>query len=213
MMIKSRVVIAHLLSLVLLLSVANVYPQSTSQKPPAVLATTIPARVIADPSVRAGWRRYGFGEGPGFSVILPAEPVVTSEGVQTQILNTYIAATSYGVYAAARVDRIPVHMESAPEEVRSRYFREYFQGFAKGMEKALASTGQSVQLQEVTRVATTTGRNGFQQRFALGSMQGRAQMVFVGNSAFCIIAVWTPATPANDDESFFSSFRITTVAN
>jgi hypothetical protein len=212
-MIKFRAVKAHLICLVLLLSVANVHPQSAAPKPPTDPVNAIPARVIDDPSVRAGWRRYGFGASAGFSVILPAEPALTSEAMQTQIINTYIAATSSGVYAAARVDRIPVHMESAAEQVRSRYFREYFQGFAKGMEKSLASTGQSVQLQEVTKVATAAGRDGFQQRFAFGSMQGRAQMVFVGSSAFCIIALWTPAAPAADYESFFSSFRITNVAN
>ena len=211
-MIKSCFVKAQLVSLVLLLFVASLPAQSPSPTPPRATVTGIPARAIDDPSVRVGWRRYAFGASPGFSVILPSEPALTSEGVQTQILNTYIAATPSGVYAAARVDRIPVHMESAAEEVRNRYFREYFQGFAKGMEKALASTGQSVQLQEVTKVATAAGRDGFQQRFALGSMQGRAQMVFVGNSAFCVIAMWAPAALATDYESFFSSFRITTSA-
>ncbi len=204
-----------LLPFMLLLTVVSVHPQATQPPQPGVPVNAVPAHVIEDSSVRAGWRRYGFGARPTPSVILPAAP---SNGVETvtggQVINTYIATTSSGVYVAARVDRIPINMESASEEVRGRYFREFFQGFAKGFQQGLsAKNPDTLELLEVTKVTTAAGRVGFQQRLTLGTTQGRAQMVFVGNSAFCIIAFWFPTAPATDYDFFFGSFRIISNSN
>jgi hypothetical protein len=212
MIIKLCVVSVTLLSLALMLSVATAHAQTSAPLSPP--ANAIPARVMEDPSVRTGWRRYGFGATPNLSVILPGAPSNAVEVVDAQVVNTYISTTSSGVYAAVRVDRIPINLGSASEEARSRYFREFFQGFAKGFHKGLGSTVQdSLQLLEVTTVKTAAGRDGYQQRLTIGTMQGRAQMMFVGNSAFCIVAFWLPTAPAADYDSFFGSFRITSGAN
>ena len=210
MVTKLSVAKIALLPSVLLLTVITVHPQTAGQTTTVLTPNTIPAHVIEDSSVRSGWQRYGFGVKPALSVILPAAPNSAVENLAGgQVVNTYVGTTNSGVYAAARVDRIPINIENASEEARSRYFREFFEGFAKGFQEASSSKiPDSLQLLEVTKVTTAAGRDGFQQRLTLGTTQGRAQMVFVGNSAFCVIAFWFPTAPAADVDSFFGSFRV-----
>jgi len=190
-------------------SSALIRAQSPQPQQPGLPALMIPARVVEDPSVKDGWRRYEIGATPTLSLILPSKPNGTVEEVQGQVINTYVSANSTGVYAAVRIDRLATNLERATEEARSNYFRTFFQGFALGFEKAVSqSVKDKLELLEVTQVPTATGRNGFQQRMTLGTTQGRGQMVFVGNSAIGLVALWFPGAPAADVDSFFGSFRI-----
>ena len=199
-----------LMTLVLLVLSSNalVHAQSPAPQKPG-LPSAIPARAVEDPSVKAGWRRYEIGATATLGVILPSVPAHTVETAGGQDINTYVSTNETGVYAAVRIDRLPVNLESASEEVRSRYFQSFFEGFARGFQKGLGPTiKDSLALLEVTLEMTATGRKGYQQRLTLGTMQGRSQMVFVGNSAFALVALWLPNAPAADYESFFGSFRI-----
>ena len=198
-----------LLLVIVIASAAFVRAQSPEPKPPGLPVGAIPARPIEDPSVKTGWRRYEMGTTPTLGVVLPSSPSVTFETAQGQQINTYVSTNSSGVYAAVRIDRIPINLETASDEVRSRYFQSFFDGFARGFQKGLGpSVKDSLDLLEVTQLTTATGRKGFQQRLTLGSMQGRSQMVFVGDSAFALVALWLPDAPAADYDSFFSSFRL-----
>lgn len=200
-----------LATLVLLVVSSNalVHAQSSAPQSAELPSNAIPARPVEDPSVRAGWRRYEIGATPTLGVILPSVPGITVESVRGQDINTYVSTNQSGVYAAVRIDRLPMNLESAPDEDRSRYFQSFFEGFARGFQKGLGPTVKdALALLEVTKVMTATGRNGYQQRLTLGTMQGRSQMVFVGNSAFALVALWLPNAPPAEYDSFFSSFRI-----
>ncbi|HEY5884644.1 MAG TPA: hypothetical protein VIT88_08145 [Pyrinomonadaceae bacterium] len=204
-----KLIIAALLLLVTASSYVAVSAQSPQAQTPGLPGLMIPARVVADPSVKAGWNRYEMGATPTLSLILPSKPDGTVEGVQGQIINTYVSVSSTAVYAAVRIDGLSTSLERAIEEARSRYFRSFFQGFARGFEKGLGpSITDKLELLEITQVPTATGQNGFQQRLTFGTAQGRAQMVFVGNSAFGLVALWFPNAPAGDVDSFFGSFRV-----
>jgi hypothetical protein len=197
--------------LVAVLSAASIANgQAPETKSPGPPTNAWPIRVIEDPSVRTGWRRYEIGASPTLSVILPSIPGGTLERVGANVINTHVSSNGSGVYAAVRVDQIPLNLEAASEEARNLYFSQFFQGFAKSFQKGLGPTiKDSLEFLDVTKVKTAAGRDGLQQRLRLGSTQGRAQMVFVGNSAFCVIAFWFPTAPAADYDSFFESFRIT----
>ena len=200
-----------LATLVLLVSSCNalVHAQSPAPQKPGLPGNAIPARAVEDPSVKAGWRRYEIGATPALGVILPSVPAHTVETARGQDINTYVSANESGVYAAVRIDRLPLSLESTSEEARSRYFQSFFDGFARGFQKGLGPTiKDSLALLEVTQLTTATGHKGFQQRLTLGSMHGRSQMVFVGDSAFALVALWLPKAPAADNDSFFGSFRI-----
>ena len=208
-MMHSRLIRATLLLIVAVFSGGVVGVQSAQSQTPALPPNAIPARAVADPSVQVGWQRYDMGAAPALSLILPEAPGVTVETVQGQLINTYVAAGNLAVYAAVRIDGLPTNLEQASEEKRSGYFRSFFQGFSQGFQKGLGPTNKdTLQLLDVTLVATATGRRGYQQRLTLGTAQGRAQMVFVGTSAFGIVALWFPNASAQDQELFFNSFRV-----
>ena len=191
------------------ISIALVRAQAPEPQKPALPAGAIPARPVDDSSVKPGWRRYEMGTTPTLGVVLPSPPGVTVETAQGQQINTYVSTSTSGVYAAVRIDRLPMNLETASEDARSRYFQGFFDGFARGFQKGLGPTVKdSLALLEVTQLTTATGRKGFQQRLTLGTMQGRSQMVFVGDSAFALVALWLPEAPAADYDSFFGSFRI-----
>ena len=198
-------------TLVLLVVSSNalVHAQSPTPQSPGLPGNAIPARAVEDPSVRAGWRRYEIGATPTLSVALPSVPGTTVESARGQDINTYVSTNQSGVYAAVRIDRLPMNLESATDEARSKYFQDFFDGFARGFQKGLGPTVKdSLALLEVTKVMTATGRSGYQQRLTLGAMHGRSQMVFVGNSAFALVALWLPNAPPAEYDSFFGSFRI-----
>ncbi len=200
-----------LATLVLLVASCNalVHAQSPAPQKPGLPSNAIPARAIEDPFVKAGWRHYEIGATPTFGVILPSVPAHTVETARGQDVNTYVSTNQSGVYAAVRIDRLPMNLESASDESRSRYFQSFFDGFARGFQKGLGPTVKdTLALLEVTQLTTATGHKGFQQRLTLGSMQGRSQMVFVGDSAFALVALWLPNAPAADYDSFFGSFRL-----
>ena len=203
-----------LLPVVLMATMINVHSQSPTPAPPGLPATVIPPRVINDPSAKpSGWQRYQFGANPGFSVILPSAPVGSSEVAGVQVINNYMSSTGSVVYAVTRVDHIELSLETASEKARSDYFKGFFQGFAKGFEgPPSGQTQDTVHLLDVTKVRAA-GRDGFEQRLTYKTWLGRGQMIFVGDSAFCVIAMWLPSVPAADYDSFFESFRIERAAN
>ena len=194
-----------LLLTIVIASTALVDAQSPTPKNPGLPVGAIPIRPVDDPSVKVGWRRYEIGTTPILGVVLPSPPDVTTETIEGQLVNTYVSTNPSGVYTAVRIDRLPVNLENASEDARGRYFQSFFEGFARSFQNNLQ---YSLVLLDVTQLTTATGSKGFQQRLTLGPMQGRAQMVFVGNSAFALVALWLPDTPATDYESFFDSFRL-----
>jgi hypothetical protein len=208
-MTELRLILATLALLLAMFSGAGVQAQSSEPKKPGLPAGAIPARAVEDPSVKPGWRRYEIGTTPTLGVILPSDPGITFEAVQGQQVNTYVSSNQSGVYAAVRIDHLQMNLGTASAEARNRYFQSFFDGFARGFQKGLGPTVKdSLALLEVSQLMTATGRNGFQQRLTLGSMHGRSQMVFVGDSAFALVALWLPSAPAADYDSFFDSFRI-----
>ena len=203
-----------LLLMLLALTAATSLGQAPVSKLPAQPVDPIPAKVVADISAPAGWQRYQFGERPQFSVILPAAPESSAERMpdSTTIVNLYIApAAGTGIFAAARLDKIPADLEKAPESRREAFFKEYFAGFAKGFQESMAKNNLSFQLQllDSQKVVTATGRGGFQQDMSVGPFKGRSQLVFVGTSAFCVLAIWNEKVPAATYETFFKSFQLT----
>ena len=203
-----------LLVLLFALTAATSLGQAPVSKPPALPADSIPAKVVVDPNTPAGWQRYQFGERPQFSVILPAAPESSAEQMpdSTTIVNLYIApAVGIGIFAAARLDKIPADLEKAHESRREAFFKEYFGGFAKGFQESMAKNNLSFQLQllDSQKVVTATGRSGFQQDMSVGPFKGRAQLVFVGTSAFCVLAIWNEQVPTATLETFFKSFKLT----
>ncbi|MCM3869245.1 MAG: hypothetical protein ND895_00935 [Pyrinomonadaceae bacterium] len=187
--------------------------QSTTPTPaakpglPAIFA--IQPKVIEDPSVRAGWRRYQFGDDPAFSVILPSPPEAIAERTKgDSVVYLYMSVTDTAVYGAARMTGLGVDMERAPETERQGYFRNFIEGFAKGFQESVKKNNYELNLLDPKK-AIAAGREAFQQDLTVGPYQGSAQLVFVGSGAFCVLSIWNPQSPPANGVTFFNSFQLT----
>ncbi|HEV2883771.1 MAG TPA: hypothetical protein VGW36_02875 [Pyrinomonadaceae bacterium] len=190
--------------------VSSVQAQSPTPSPATV---AVQAKVIDDPTVHAGWRRYQFGERPHFSVIFPVAPQGTTEkppDAGGATVNTYISSNQNAFYAASRIDGIALNIENAGDAKREEFFKVYMQGFARGFEQGMKSRNANFELKllEPKRI-TIAGRPGFQQDFSVLPFNGSGRLVFVGTGAFVVVAIWSPDNPVADREAFFKSFQLT----
>jgi hypothetical protein len=193
--------------------VATVRGQSPAATPAAVAPpAVIQPKIIEDPTVRTGWRRYQFGDQPFFSVILPSAPEATAErapGPAAAVVHLYISSTNTGVYAASRLDGIGLSIERETETERQRFFRTYIEGFAKGFQASMKKENLNYEFKLLEpKKITVAGREAFQQDLTVGPFQGSAQLVFAGSGAFCVLSIWNPQAPAGDQEAFFRSFQL-----
>jgi hypothetical protein len=194
----------------LLLTIVCVSAQT--QEPPSSV-TPVPAKVINDPNVPTGWRRYQFGDAPLFSVILPAAPEVSAERapeVPNAVVSLYVSLNENAIYAASRIEGLGLNMESASEGARQLYFKNYIEGFGRGFQTSMKQNNIDHELKMLppTKVKAA-GRNAYQQDFTVGPFTGRAQLTFAGSSAFCIMTVGNQRTPAADREIFLNSLQLT----
>lgn len=188
---------------------ATVRGQSPAATPAAVKPTAIQPKVIEDPSVPAGWRRYQFGDEPAFSVILPGPPEATAEGMSgAGVVYMYMSVTDTAIYAAVRLTGLGHDMERASETERQTYFRNFIEGFAKGFQESGKKNDFELKLLDTKKV-TAAGREAFQQDLTAGPYQGSAQLVFAGSGAFCVLSFWNPQSPAANGVAFFNSFQLT----
>jgi len=188
--------------------IATTWGQSLPASP-GLPATFIQPKVIEDRSVRAGWQRYQFGVEPPFSVILPVAPDVTAERNATALVNTYLSNKGSAVYGASRLDGIGRISESATEDERQTFFRNFIEGFARGFQEALKKDNLKYEMKlSEPRKVTAAGHEALQQDLTVGAFQGSAQLVFLGSGAFCVFSIWNPETPAADREAFFNSFQL-----
>ena len=203
------------LLIVLGLTAISVSAQATATATPTPRQAVppVPAKVIDDASVPSGWRRYQFGESPNFSVIMPAAPEATAErapGIETAVVNLYIATNDNAVYGASRLQGLGTNMDAVSEDVRASFFKNYIEGFSRGFQGSMKQNNLNYELKMLppTKVKATN-RDAFQQDFTVGPFTGRAQLVFAGSAAFAVLTIWNQRTPTIDRELFFNSFKLT----
>jgi hypothetical protein len=209
---KRKLLRAALLTCLAMSSIAPVRGQAPAATPAAVAPAIIQPKVIEDPSVRAGWRRYQFGDQPSFSVILPSAPEATAErapGPVAAVVYLYISTTDTGVYAASRLDGLGLNIERGSEVQRQTFFKTYIEGFAKGFQESMKKNNLNYELKLLEpKKVTAAGREAFQQDLNVGPFQGSAQLVFAGSGAFCVLSNWNSQAAAADRDAFFNSFQL-----
>jgi len=189
-------------------------PASRIPPPVAPQPTPYPATVVADASARAGWRRYQFGDSPAFSVVMPTQPESSAErtpspGAPAMVVHLYISTNDGGVYGAARLDGLPINVERSTEAERRGFFQNFTGGFVNGFQDSLKQNKLDYELKLLDpKKVTAAGYAGFEQDFTVGPFSGRAQLVFAGKGAFCVMSIWNQTAPAADREAFFNSFRL-----
>lgn len=193
----------------------SVSPTPTPPPAPRATPTPHPLKVVPDPAARAGWTRYQFGDSPAFSLLLPARPSASALNVASRedpnaVAHLYLAEGASSIFGAQRVDGFAIDMDRAPEGAKQGLFDIFIKGFTDSFREEMRRGGLdfAVELRAPKR-SKAAGREAFEQDFAYGPLDGRAQVVFAGRSAFAAIAVWArEAGLAGDRETFFQSFRL-----
>lgn len=195
-------------------------PSSPTPTPPPPIASRVeptphPVRAIEDPAARAGWTRYQFGDAPAFSVLLPARPnanarSIASADAPNAVTHLYLAEGASTIYSAQRMDGLSTDMGRAPESARRGLFDIFIKGFTESFRDEMRRGGLDFELElRATKKVTAAGRDAFEQDFAYGPLDGRAQVVFAGRGVFSVVAVWSREQgAAADRETFFKSFRL-----
>lgn len=199
---------------VLLLIVFALYTTAVAQQaaePPVAKPgpTPIPAKPLVDQSVPAGWRRYELLADPAFSVIFPATPDAAVErGEGGSVTYIYTATGANGVYVGAHFSGLGDTNDPQRQET---FFNSFVKGFVQGVQETLAKSNFNFQLQLTTakKITIPSGQKGFQQDMTLGPFTGQAQIVFIGQTGFAIVSLWTEKSPQAESEAFFNSFRVT----
>jgi hypothetical protein len=208
---KTKLFKAALLTWLTAVFFGTVRGQTPAATPAAAPPPIIQPKVIEDPSTRAGWRRYQFGDGPSFSVIMPGQPTASAERAsETAVVYLYLVTHDGAIYAAALLRSLGRDMESATETERQSFFRNFIEGFAKGFHESVKKNNPDYELKMADPIkVTAAARNAFQQDMTVGSFQGSAQLVFAGSGAFCVVSFWNAQTAPADREAFFKSFKLT----
>ena len=192
-------------------------PTQSVPPPPAPRAapTPQPLKVVPDPSARAGWTRYQFGDSPAFSLLMPARPTASALNVASRedpdtVAHLYLAEGAAAAFSAQRVDGFSVDMDRVPEAAKRGLFDIFIKGFMDSFREEMRRNGFDFAVElRAPKKSKAAGREAFEQDFAYGPLDGRAQVVFAGHSAFAAIAVWSrEAGLAADRETFFQSFRL-----
>lgn len=173
---------------------------------------SLPAKPVADKLAPAGWTRYEIGEPARFSLLLPAEPVATTEratimpGAQATTRN-YLSVAESGVYGVSYLDALPPALQ---DETRKReFFERFVKGFAGGFELRMKSRGMDVTLKILERrAATVGGLAGYEQDFSYGMVMGRVRLVFDTGNAYAVAAVWNGLSSNSERNAFFESLKV-----
>ncbi|HKP45492.1 MAG TPA: hypothetical protein VJT50_02765 [Pyrinomonadaceae bacterium] len=189
---------------------------SPADPPPPVKVKAIPAQVVPGATVLTGWQRYQFGIEPAFSVILPSAPTTSDEpvaGMASATLHMYASTTGTAVYVAARLEQLGGNIEKRSDADRQTFFERFVDGFAKGFQESMKQQNLPYELKLLdAQKVTIAGRDGYQQELSVGEFRGRANLVFAGTGAFCLVSIWHPKTPTGDTDAFFNSLQLTGVA-
>ena len=182
-------------------------PAANSAKP-----ESLPARPVADKLAPAGWTRYEIGRPMQFSLILPGEPLVSTERMVfsptlTVTVSNYISLGESGLYGAIHMSDLPVELMN--EAFKRTYFESFIKGFARGFEAGMSRGDSTAQMQLLElRAATAAGLAGYEQDLAFDKMKGRVRLVYDGARAYAVLSFWSDPAMDADRAAFFKSLRV-----
>lgn len=184
-------------------------PDADAAKP-----ESLPARSVEDKLAPAGWTRYEIGQPARFSLILPAEPVATTDRPEivsgvTATMRNFMTVTDTGGYGVSYLDTLPPALLN--ETGKRAFFERFVKGFTAGFQLQMKARGMDVALTMLEqRRAGVGGVMGYEQDFSFGMATGRVRLVFDARSAYAVVAVWNALSSNSERKAFFESLKVDT---
>lgn len=207
-----------LLSLALVCALAACAPHARAQGArgnagaSAQPSPSLAARPVTDKLAPAGWTRYEIGRPMHFSLLLPGEPMVSTERMVfsptlTVTVSNYMSLGESGLYGAVHMSDLPVELMNGA--FKRTFFESFIKGFARGFENGMSKGGSKAQMQLLElRAATAAGLAGYEQDLVFDKMTGRVRLVYDGARAYAVLSFWSDPAMDGDRAMFFKSLRV-----
>lgn len=159
----------------------------------------------------AGWKRYGLGELPAFSLILPGEPErLTHDSGAEVMTRVYVSKNDSAVYGASYISDLPAAAGTWAESGSEFLLSTFVKPFAATFRKVVREKGGKLQLRmsKQPEMIVSGGAESLEQYFSFGPFQGRARLFRMGPAGVCAVAVWKGNAPARERAAFFDSIRV-----
>lgn len=197
------------LALILACNSSEVRAQTGASPQKNALGEPPPIKTLGALQSPAGWKRYQFGDPALFSVALPETPIAVNASDEAEgrkdIPWVHLAQSATAGYEVVYFTETEIlHKQSELE--RATFYRNFASGFVDAIKEKLAAGAEYQTLAD--RRIRAAGTEGFEREFALGPLQGRMRMFFIGTSAVSLVAMWKQDSPATEREAFFNSFTI-----
>ena len=167
--------------------------------------------------VTSGWQRYDLdGDGDRISVLLPSKPEdfgvadvrrPSGEPLKSRV---HMLSADAKVYFALFVD-LPRPAAEMSRNERSDIFHGCWMGVAARTRQVLEEKfGAPFPVTDsAERVGEVPGGERHMQDFKIGTENGRAQIVFLGQRAYMVVAVWNNKPGSEEDAlRFLNSFQV-----
>ncbi len=134
-----------------------------------------------------------------------------SESVEVTT-DAYTASNEDGVFVVAYVKDLPLEAAKMSEANRQSFYEGMWRGMAEGIRVELEKNGLTfkVELLGAPEKPKVSGFAGRGQNFTIGPLQGKAQMVLLGQHAYILLSVLADEKAIAHRNVFFDSFEIKT---
>ena len=171
------------------------------------------ARVLADQSVPAGWRRYQAGVGSvSFSFISPGEPRfrLSASPELPHATHAYIFTGDSVTYGAAFLADLPGAASAWTGSGEELLFEAFIKALAENLRDSIRDERVNLAFRMSTRqtAVSLNGNEGVEFSFQLGEFQGVARIMRIGQAGICLAVLSPSAPPLAERSVFFASLRI-----
>lgn len=183
--------------------------QGTGQataKPQATVQKELPFRAVENISSPAGWKRYHFGDPVVFSAILPRNPMVITNPLQSEEggIHIFMATDGTSVYGVGYL-QVREENEKLQQQRVQNFLVGLFDGAAR-MAKEMGITDEP-KLSEIRR-AKVDRLDGYEQEAVIGQLVITARAATLGDDLYAVYVMRRGEGTASDRNAFFNSFQI-----
>ncbi|MBC7911688.1 MAG: hypothetical protein H7Y30_14375 [Pyrinomonadaceae bacterium] len=198
-------------------SPVNVQAQSSTGQSRPAQPQTQPPKVLDEPSIPAGWKRYQFSYGSGdiLSLIFPQAPKEEVERDKSEpnietVTHMLSADTGSSFYFAGYIELLAkdARIKFTPEE-RKTLFDQFWGAIAQGLKEGLAESGMTAKLtSSPPRKVMISGREGQEQSFWIDRWPGHYRAVIGEHHIYVIATISLSEIADKETAPFMASFKL-----
>jgi hypothetical protein len=177
-------------------------------KPSNPVQTELPFRAVENVSAPVGWKRYQFGDPVLFSVVLPGEPVASSNsearGDENGVVHLFLARDGMSFYGLSYG-----RVREATDRLQQRRAPNFLAGVVDGIIRMIKEKGvrDEPKVGEL-RSAKVAGLDGYEVEAVIGRLVITARAATLGDNLYAIYVMRSEEGSASNRSAFFNSFEI-----